>query len=284
MRPVDAQFETSQDFGSFATAGVVGNSRGTTVQQLVALYGNYQEFGHAGTDIACPIGTPVRAMAAGTVLYAGWGEDLPGDESDAGYRRRWYLYKNFPGIITLIQHWWGIGEYGHLSSNDAAPAGTVVTEGQVIGYSGNTKTRTTSVGAHLHVGAIVDSNYRNGNGLIYGRTDPTQFFGSGLAPQGTITPTSEEDELSKAAEEDIARIRQILEAVESDAIRARIIAIDNRTAAASSKYLKSEDPNEPTLYELVGGKLRGINLAEWQASGAGYRELPQDVINALPRA
>ena len=68
MRPVDAQFMVSQEFGSDATAGVTADPNGSEVQQLVAAYGNYQPYGHAGQDIACPIGTPVHAIAAGTVL------------------------------------------------------------------------------------------------------------------------------------------------------------------------------------------------------------------------
>lgn len=106
---------------------------------------------------------------------------------------------------------------------------------------------------------------------------------TGLSYQGTITPsTPEEDELSKAAEEQIARIHQILEAQETDRIRERIIAIDDRTAVAGTKYLKGDQ--EATLYSFEDGKLRGINLVEWQATGQGYRILPQDIINALPRA
>lgn len=187
MRPVSAIYRTSQGFASMATAGVVGDiNRPNTVEYYVALYGNYQEFGHAGEDIACDIGTPVYAMAPGTVLWADWGTNLPGDNSEAGWRSRWYLYKGFPGIVTVIQHPWGIGVYAHLSSNDAAPVGTVVAEGQLIGLSGNTG----GVAPHLHVEALVDLNYTTGGDKIYGRVDPSRYYGGGsaaIAPQGTIT-------------------------------------------------------------------------------------------------
>lgn len=191
MRPVSNAFPASQGFASYATAGVIGNARGTTVQQLVAMYGNYQPHGHAGEDIACPVGTPVYAMADGVVLYAGWAEDLPGDDSwsSSGYFRRWALYRFFPGIVTVIQHPWGVGIYAHLSNNDMAPKGTRVKEGQLIALSGNTSSRKTRLGAHLHVEAVVDLSYRTGGGLIYGRTNPARFYGS-IAPQaGAITPT-----------------------------------------------------------------------------------------------
>lgn len=281
MRPIEDKFPDSQAFGSYATAGVAANPNGNEVQQLVAAYGNYQPYGHAGKDIACPVGTPVRAMAAGTVIWAGWGEDLPGDDSwgPSGYFQRWAEYKSFPGILTLIQHDGWISEYGHLSSNDAAPVGATVTEGQIIGYSGNTKTRTTQVAPHLHVGALVDLTYSTGNGLIYGRVDPTPYFGGLHLSAESITP--QEDDLSAAAEAQIARITQILEAQESDNIRQRIVAIDDRTATSGTKYLKGDQ--DATLYEFDGGKLRGINLTEWQATGQGYRTLPQDIINALPK-
>jgi murein DD-endopeptidase MepM/ murein hydrolase activator NlpD len=139
----------------------------------VQRYGNYQPFGHAGMDIACPEGTEVRAIAAGTVLWADWGTSLPGDETDAGYRRRWYLYKGFPGIVTLIQHPDWISVYAHLSRADLNP-GDRVTEGQRIGLSGGTG----GVDPHLHVEALVNMSYRTGGGLIYGRTDPAPYFGS----------------------------------------------------------------------------------------------------------
>lgn len=189
MRPVSKQFELSQAFGSMATAGVAPNpDPDSGVGYYVHLYGNYQPFGHAGEDIACPVGTPVYAMAPGTVLWADWGTNLPGDESEWGYRQRWYLYKGFPGIVTVIQHPGWIGVYAHLSNNDAAPRGTKVKEGQLIGYSGNTG----GVAPHLHREALVDLNYTTGGDMIYGRVNPARFDGTGgaaIAPQGTtITP------------------------------------------------------------------------------------------------
>ncbi|WP_171046678.1 M23 family metallopeptidase [Pseudarthrobacter sp. NamE5] len=182
MRPIDAKYPVNQAFGGYATRGVIGRLNGSEIEYLVALYGDYQHYGHAGADIACPIGTPVYAMLDGVVVYAGWGEDLPGDESwgPTGYFRRWGLYKNFPGIVTVIQHDRKFSIYGHLSSNDEAPVGTRVRAGQVIGKSGNTKTRTEYVGPHLHVAMLVDPiRYSTGSGLIFGCADPVPYFGVG---------------------------------------------------------------------------------------------------------
>ncbi|WVX87909.1 endolysin [Arthrobacter phage Berrie] len=190
VRPVDARFKESQGFGSFATAGVAANWNGTTVQRLVAQYGNYQPYGHAGMDIACPIGTPVYAMADGVVVWADWGTKLPGDNSNWGYRQRWYFYKTFPGILTLIHHP-QLGPnvytaYAHLSDNNMAPVGTRVKAGQQIALSGNTG----GVAPHLHIEELVDLNYTTGGGLIYGRRDPRHLFtipASGISPASSTT-------------------------------------------------------------------------------------------------
>jgi murein DD-endopeptidase MepM/ murein hydrolase activator NlpD len=191
-RPISSEYGVNQAFGGYATAGVIGRYGGTEIETLVAMYGDYQPYGHAGADCACPIGTPVYAMLDGVVVWADWGENLPGDDSwgPSGYFKRWGLYKNFPGIVTVIHHP-QLGKYsvyGHLSSNDVAPAGTRVVAGQLIGYSGNTKTRTETVGPHLHVAMVADPvTYRTGGGLIFGCEDPVPYFTQG---GGSLNPSS----------------------------------------------------------------------------------------------
>jgi murein DD-endopeptidase MepM/ murein hydrolase activator NlpD len=82
---------------------------------------------HEGIDIGAGSGTPIRAAAAGTVIYAGW---------LGGY-----------GNLTVIDHGGGVATaYGHQSSL-AASSGTYVAQGQVIGYVGSTGH---STGPHLH--------------------------------------------------------------------------------------------------------------------------------------
>lgn len=178
---------SNQPFGSLATAGVVGSYYGTEVQYLVAEYGNYQPYGHAGADYPTPVGTPVYAISAGTVLWAGWAEDLPNE----GNVKKWLLYPNFPGIVTVIQHSWGISLTAHMSEA-WLNVGDKVSEGQQIGLTGNTKARGQYVGAHVHIEALVDLSYRTGGGLIYGRTNPEQFYGT-INYSGTITPQEDED-------------------------------------------------------------------------------------------
>ena len=73
---------------------------------------------HEGIDIAAATGTPIRAAAAGTVIYAGW---------LGGY-----------GNLTVIDHGGGVATaYGHQSGL-AAGSGAYVAQGQVIGYIGST--------------------------------------------------------------------------------------------------------------------------------------------------
>jgi murein DD-endopeptidase MepM/ murein hydrolase activator NlpD len=82
---------------------------------------------HEGIDIAAPTGTPIRAAAAGTVIYAGW---------LGGY-----------GNLTVIDHGGGVATaYGH-QSGIAVGSGAFVAQGQVIGYIGSTGH---STGPHLH--------------------------------------------------------------------------------------------------------------------------------------
>lgn len=89
--------------------------------------------------------------------------------------------------------------------------------------------------------------------------------------------------MSAQAEQHIARLIEIAEANERENIRARIIAIDRRTAdlLETTMYVKGTDT--PQLYEVVEatGGLRNISGDEWEASGKDYRILPQSTINRL---
>lgn len=85
-------------------------------------YGSLGSYGgHTGMDIACPLGTTVRASKAGTVTTAlnyGW---------NYGY-----------GKTVVINHGYGqITRYAHMS-NVIVTVGQYVKQGQVIGYSGST--------------------------------------------------------------------------------------------------------------------------------------------------
>lgn len=94
---------------------------------------------HAGIDFAAPAGTPVRAAAAGRVVYAGW--------RDGGF-----------GYHVAIAHGGGVRTtYSHLESVSVA-VGQSVGAGAVVGAAGTTGE---STGPHLHFevrvrGAAVD--------------------------------------------------------------------------------------------------------------------------------
>jgi murein DD-endopeptidase MepM/ murein hydrolase activator NlpD len=82
---------------------------------------------HRGIDLGAPTGTPIRSVAAGTVLFAGW---------QGGY-----------GNMTLIDHGGVVSAYAH-QSGFAVGQGARVAQGQVIGYIGMTGNTT---GPHLHL-------------------------------------------------------------------------------------------------------------------------------------
>ena len=82
---------------------------------------------HSGIDIAGDYGDPIRAAAAGTVIYAGW---------ISGY-----------GNAVIIDHGGGVTTlYGHNQSL-AVSEGQTVAQGQVISYCGSTGN---STGPHCH--------------------------------------------------------------------------------------------------------------------------------------
>lgn len=88
---------------------------------------------HSGIDIGVPIGTPVKAMADGTVVAANGGM--------RGYGNGVFVDH---GIINGKHV---VSEYGHLSSFEVK-VGDKIKQGQVIAKSGNTGT---SSGPHLHI-------------------------------------------------------------------------------------------------------------------------------------
>ncbi|HVB20250.1 MAG TPA: peptidoglycan DD-metalloendopeptidase family protein [Candidatus Paceibacterota bacterium] len=100
----------------------------------------YSGHGHDGIDIAAPIGTPVHAALAGTVLATG-NTDLVHDSTG----RQCYSF----GKWIMLVHGNGINTmYAHLSEIDVSK-GQSVSTGQIIGLSGMTGYAT---GPHLHFG------------------------------------------------------------------------------------------------------------------------------------
>lgn len=89
---------------------------------------------HNGIDLVAAdgAGTPVKAAAAGTVVYIGWNW---ADGSD-------------PAWIVVVAHSGDLRTwYAHLQPKRPVEVGQSVRKGQIIGYEGNTGN---STGAHLH--------------------------------------------------------------------------------------------------------------------------------------
>ena len=111
---------------------------------------------HRGIDIAVPEGTEVYAAHDGTVTTATY---------DADYGN-YIVIEDAQGFTT---------KYAHLQSMNVS-AGQTVKHGAVIGKTGNTGA---STGSHLHLECLASGEYynplfyfENGNGSIYGTTDP----------------------------------------------------------------------------------------------------------------
>jgi len=91
---------------------------------------------HPGIDIAVPSGTPIRAAAAGTVIFT------EPESSSGGY-----------GNYTCIDHGGGLSTcYAHQESF-AVSAGEHVSQGQIIGYSDCTGY---CFGPHVHFEVRID--------------------------------------------------------------------------------------------------------------------------------
>lgn len=96
-------------------------------------FGGWSSEFHNGIDIACNYGTPVQAVADGTVTFAGW---------DGYWGRRVQVSHGF-GVITFYAH----------NSKLTVSVGDKVKKGDIVAYSGNSGR---STGSHLHYTAYVD--------------------------------------------------------------------------------------------------------------------------------
>ncbi len=100
---------------------------------------------HRGIDVVAPVGTPVRASGAGTVVYIGW------NYAD-GYDPAW---------IVVIAHSTSLTTwYAHMLPRrpNGIRSGSRIKAGQVIGYEGNTGR---STGAHLHWAVMYRGSFAN---------------------------------------------------------------------------------------------------------------------------
>ncbi len=95
---------------------------------------------HKGIDFAAPTGTPIPASGSGKVVSRGW---------KGGYGH--YIKIRHNGTYSTA--------YGHLSRYKSdVKVGSIVKQGQIIGYVGNTGM---STGPHLHYEIIKDGVHVN---------------------------------------------------------------------------------------------------------------------------
>jgi murein DD-endopeptidase MepM/ murein hydrolase activator NlpD len=143
---IDALQAASNDIAARIRAAQAGNTGATSTPSSAGLIWPVSgpitsPFGwrwgrmHQGIDIGVPSGTPIKAAAAGTIIYCGW---------ESGY-----------GNLTVIDHGGNLATaYGHQSSI-AVACGQQVAQGEVIGYVGCTGHCT---GPHLHFEVRIDGN------------------------------------------------------------------------------------------------------------------------------
>jgi murein DD-endopeptidase MepM/ murein hydrolase activator NlpD len=98
---------------------------------------------HNGIDLVGAYGAPVKAAAAGTVVYVGWNW---ADGPD-------------PAWIVIIAHSGSLKTwYAHMLPKRPVSVGQSVKKGQIIGYEGSTGHAT---GAHLHWMVELNSDFVN---------------------------------------------------------------------------------------------------------------------------
>ena len=98
---------------------------------------------HNGIDLVSSYGAPIKAAAAGEVVYVGWNW---ADGAD-------------PAWIVVIAHAGNLKTwYAHMQPKRPVSVGQSVKKGQIVGYEGNTGHAT---GAHLHWMVELNGNFVN---------------------------------------------------------------------------------------------------------------------------
>ncbi len=98
---------------------------------------------HNGIDLVAPYGTPIKASAAGEVVYVGWNW---ADGAD-------------PAWIVVVAHAGNLKTwYAHMQPKRPVAVGDSVKKGQIVGYEGSTGK---STGAHLHWMTELNGNFVN---------------------------------------------------------------------------------------------------------------------------
>ncbi len=111
--------------------------------RITSYYGPRWGRAHEGIDFAAPMGSPIRAVSSGRVVYSGWA---------TGY-----------GYVVIIEHQRGLRTLYAHNSKLLVSEGESVGKGEVISRSGNTGN---STGPHLHFEVQVNGRPENPLGYI----------------------------------------------------------------------------------------------------------------------
>jgi murein DD-endopeptidase MepM/ murein hydrolase activator NlpD len=113
--------------------------------QVLTLFGarryindDANSYRHTGLDLACPLGTEVKAVNAGKVLFS--------------------EYLTYTGNTVIIEHGLGLKSWYYHLDELAAVAGDTVAKGDVIGWAGATGF---AAEPHLHLNLSVNATYIN---------------------------------------------------------------------------------------------------------------------------
>lgn len=120
---------------------------------------------HRGIDFSggpAVLGAPIKAAADGVIIRNDYTED------DWG----WYVRIGHDAVTGIPDNWTG---YAHLNEQSTLPVGTPVTQGQTIGYLGDSGY---SFGAHLHYETAVENV----------RINPRDFMSAFSGGGGGVTP------------------------------------------------------------------------------------------------
>ena len=106
--------------------------------RITSYYGPRWGRMHEGIDFAAPMGSPIRAVSSGRVVYSGWAN---------GY-----------GYVVIVEHQKGLRTLYAHNSKLLVRVGESVGRGEVISRSGNTGN---STGPHLHFEVQVNGRPEN---------------------------------------------------------------------------------------------------------------------------
>lgn len=209
----DASPLDNEEFGVSATALTFSNGLTTPIASMSAWEnGNFAACGssywtgrcHVGNDIEAPVGTPVHAVAAGTLIAISATQDTNNDCLSSGWGYDYYHNVDNPNgtntcnMALAILHYNASGQpfvsvYGHMRYNPNLPIGTRFTAGSVIGVVGryyHTYNAPVS-GDHLHWGIKPGSSAPTSWGRTscpYNQGYDQLTFPSGCSSAGFVAP------------------------------------------------------------------------------------------------